>query len=148
MHGSRQAASVVPPATFEPDGIKVRVFLRRAACALWFAALIRCAWLLAFSWKFSLARTPAHVPAVIEGEGFEGAGAWGEIEVPMSLECAGHGQRQYTNFIYPFKCDPPNVADGVCVPTPVFWNFWPELSTLDHEPHTLNSKTLTPLPYP
>ena len=31
----------------------------------------------------------------------------------MSLECAGHGQRQYTNFIYPFKCDPPRVADGV-----------------------------------
>ena len=80
-------------------GMKVRVFLRRAACVVSFALLIRRAFLPTaggssltagiflliaspHSWKFSLARTPAHVPGVIEGEGFEGASAWGEIEVP------------------------------------------------------------------
>lgn len=60
-----------------------------------------------------MACTPADAPPVIAGQGFQGSDAWGDIEVPMSLECAGHGQRQYTNFIYPFKCDPPRVADGV-----------------------------------
>ena len=131
--------------------MKVRVFLRRAACVVSFALLIRRAFLPTaggssltagiflliaspHSWKFSLARTPAHVPAVIEGEGFEGASAWGEIEVPMSLECAGHGQRQYTNFIYPFKCNPPKIADGVCVPTPLSWVSEPNPEPLNPDP--------------
>jgi len=65
-------------------------------------------------WKFCLSRTPAETPAIAAGAGFIGSEAWGDIEVPMSIECANHGgQPFYTNFVYPFKCDPPKIADAI-----------------------------------
>jgi hypothetical protein len=64
-------------------------------------------------WKFRLSHTPTEVPPVVAGVGFVGADNWADIEVPLSLELAGHGQPFYTNFVYPFKCDPPKVADAI-----------------------------------
>ncbi len=41
----------------------------------------------------------------------------------MSWECAGYGQAIYTNFVYPFKCDPPKIPAGCnhvgCYQTPL-----------------------------
>ena len=94
-------------------------------------------------WKFRLSHTATEGPPVEAGVGFVGANNWADIEVhqsqmphsahsrcrythphphphphphtqvPLSLELAGHGQPFYTNFVYPFKCDPPKVADGI-----------------------------------
>ncbi len=46
-------------------------------------------------------------------EGFESStfddSAWGEIELPVNLECVGFGTPIYSNITYPFHCDPPHV---------------------------------------
>lgn len=33
--------------------------------------------------------------------------------MPISIECGGYGQPFYTNFVYPFKCDPPKIAADI-----------------------------------
>lgn len=33
--------------------------------------------------------------------------------MPRSWETAGHGQAIYTNFVYPFKCDPPHIPADI-----------------------------------
>jgi len=65
-------------------------------------------------WKFKFCATSnrEEVPHVGEG-GFSGVESWGDIEVPRSWETAGHGQAIYTNFVYPFKCDPPHIPAGI-----------------------------------
>lgn len=35
---------------------------------------------------------------------------WKKIQVPCAWECQGYGQAVYTNFQYPFKCQPPVVC--------------------------------------
>jgi beta-galactosidase len=37
-------------------------------------------------------------------------GTWNKIRVPCAWECEGYGQAVYTNFQYPFKCQPPVVC--------------------------------------
>eukprot|EP00961_Rhodomonas_salina_P155324 2091820-Rhodomonas_salina.1 len=49
----------------------------------------------------------------VGAQGFPGAERWGDIDVPRSWETAGHGQAIYTNFVYPFKCDPPHIPADI-----------------------------------
>jgi beta-galactosidase/beta-glucuronidase len=59
-------------------------------------------------WRFHLAPRPGAVP-----EGFEGVEfvdeSWEEIAVPSHWQLHGYGRPQYTNVVYPFPVDPPNV---------------------------------------
>ena len=64
-------------------------------------------------WKFFLSETPEEAPDIIVGTGFAGSESWDEIDVPRSIECAGFGQPFYTNFVYPFKCDPPLIPSTI-----------------------------------
>ena len=64
-------------------------------------------------WKFFLSPTPEEAPAIQDGSGFAHSDTWADIEVPISIECGGFGQPFYTNFVYPFKCDPPKIASGI-----------------------------------
>ncbi len=59
-------------------------------------------------WAFAFARSVEDAPTIRPGEGFD-ASTWGEIQVPLSWEMAGHGQPVYTNVRYPFPLDPPRV---------------------------------------
>ena len=63
-------------------------------------------------WKFCFSPCPSAAPS-IHGNCFEGSEHWGNIAVPCSWECAGHGQATYTNFQYPFKVDPPRIPDAM-----------------------------------
>ena len=60
------------------------------------------------AWAFNLARTPASAPITQLDTGFD-TSDWGVLDVPLSLEAAGHGQAQYTNVRYPFPLQPPHI---------------------------------------
>jgi len=64
-------------------------------------------------WKFHLSETPDKTPPIVAGKGFVDTESWSHMEVPISLECGGFGQPFYTNFVYPFKCDPPKIAPAI-----------------------------------
>ena len=62
------------------------------------------------NWKFAFAPKPADAIADFETEGFD-VSSWDEIDVPSNWEMRGHGRPIYTNAKYPFKVDPPFIAD-------------------------------------
>jgi beta-galactosidase/evolved beta-galactosidase subunit alpha len=64
--------------------------------------------LLNGTWKFTYARTPAHIPALCFAETFD-TSSWDEIDVPGCWQLQGYGRPQYTNIAYPFPIDPPHV---------------------------------------
>ena len=59
-------------------------------------------------WKFRWTPT---LPE--DGDGFAAAefddSGWDEIVLPANFECAGYGTPIYSNYTYPFHCDPPHV---------------------------------------
>ena len=59
-------------------------------------------------WKFRWTPT---LPE--DGDGFAAAefddSGWDEIALPANFECAGYGTPIYSNYTYPFHCDPPHV---------------------------------------
>ncbi|NLV08988.1 DUF4981 domain-containing protein [Halomicrobium mukohataei] len=57
-------------------------------------------------WQFHLAETPADAPAI---PGATDDVEWDRIEVPLNWQLDGHGHPHYTNVVYPFPVDPPNV---------------------------------------
>jgi beta-galactosidase/evolved beta-galactosidase subunit alpha len=59
-------------------------------------------------WAFDLAATPADAPAGFQDPAFD-TGDWDGIDVPINWQAAGHGDPHYTNVVYPFPLDPPNV---------------------------------------
>ena len=68
-------------------------------------------------WAFHYAACMGDAPPVTPGVGFDTAApVWGDIQVPLSWEMAGHGQPIYTNVRYPFPLDPPRVPAAM---TPV-----------------------------
>jgi len=64
--------------------------------------------LLNGDWEFNLYPTPDAVPDEFADPAFD-TDDWGEIEVPRLWETAGYGTPQYTNVVYPFPADPPEV---------------------------------------
>lgn len=64
--------------------------------------------LLNGEWKFNYSASPAESPADFYDEKFDVSG-WDDIAVPCSWQMAGYGRPHYTNVIYPFPIDPPNV---------------------------------------
>ncbi|RKD88884.1 glycoside hydrolase family 2 TIM barrel-domain containing protein [Halopiger aswanensis] len=59
-------------------------------------------------WQFDLAPAPSAAPAGFAEPAFDAAD-WDRIEVPMNWQVAGYGNPHYTNVVYPFPVDPPNV---------------------------------------
>jgi beta-galactosidase/beta-glucuronidase len=59
-------------------------------------------------WTFKLHERPEVVPTDFAKPGFA-AEDWDTIRVPGNWQCQGHGRPHYTNVIYPFPCDPPNI---------------------------------------
>ncbi|EMA38018.1 glycoside hydrolase family 2 TIM barrel-domain containing protein [Halococcus hamelinensis] len=59
-------------------------------------------------WNFSLVETPADTPDGFHDPDFDD-GDWDELRVPRNWQTAGHGEPHYTNVVYPFPVDPPNV---------------------------------------
>lgn len=65
--------------------------------------------LLSGTWKFNLANSPFHAPAGFQSPQYDISG-WKDVAVPGMWQLQGHGKGpQYTNVIYPFAVDPPNV---------------------------------------
>ncbi|KAG5227709.1 glycoside hydrolase family protein [Salix suchowensis] len=61
-------------------------------------------------WKFFLAPDPTSVPNKFYGTAFEDS-EWETLPVPSNWETHGYDRPIYTNVIYPFPVDPPNVPD-------------------------------------
>mgnify|MGYP000026501678 CR=1 FL=1 len=59
-------------------------------------------------WTFDLAPMPDDAPADFADPAFD-AGDWDSIEVPLNWQCAGYDAPHYTNVVYPFPLDPPEV---------------------------------------
>ncbi len=59
-------------------------------------------------WRFNLSPTPSDSPDNFESPTFD-VSDWDEIEVPRNWQTAGYGAPHYTNVVYPFPLDPPNV---------------------------------------
>lgn len=60
-------------------------------------------------WKFDLAPSPFSGPLDFHVDGYDVSG-WADIKVPGMWQLQGFGKGpQYTNFIFPFPVDPPNV---------------------------------------
>ena len=59
-------------------------------------------------WAFDLAPTPAEAPDAFLDPAFDGSD-FDRIEVPLNWQLDGHGAPHYTNVVYPFPVDPPNV---------------------------------------
>ncbi|MCU4974050.1 DUF4981 domain-containing protein [Halobacteria archaeon AArc-m2/3/4] len=64
--------------------------------------------LLNGTWDFHLAETPAKSPDLADEIALE-AVDWDRLPVPQHWQLEGHGSPQYTNLVYPFPVDPPNV---------------------------------------
>ena len=68
--------------------------------------------LLNGEWRFRFAETPEDAPDGFADPAFED-GDWDSIEVPSHWQTAdeerGYDRPQYTNVVYPFPLDPPNV---------------------------------------
>jgi len=62
------------------------------------------------NWKFAFVPKPADVIADFEGVDFD-VSKWDEIDVPSNWEMRGYGRPIYTNSKYPFKVDPPFIAE-------------------------------------
>lgn len=62
-------------------------------------------------WAFHYAAAPGKVPEGFESPAFD-AGDWDRIEVPRLWQTEGYGNPQYTNLVYPFPLDPPNVPSA------------------------------------
>lgn len=64
---------------------------------------------LSGTWKFNLANSPFEAPADFQLPEHD-VSDWASIEVPGMWQLQGHGKGpQYTNVVYPFPVDPPNV---------------------------------------
>lgn len=59
-------------------------------------------------WKFYYAPSPQEVPVNFYEKNLDTSN-WDNIEVPSSWQLKGYGRPHYTNVIYPFPVDPPNV---------------------------------------
>ncbi|WP_225333556.1 glycoside hydrolase family 2 TIM barrel-domain containing protein [Halomicrobium urmianum] len=59
-------------------------------------------------WRFDLVPTPSDAPEGFADPAFD-IGDWDDIEVPLNWQAAGYGDPHYTNVVYPFPVDPPNV---------------------------------------
>ncbi len=59
-------------------------------------------------WKFNFATKPADRPVDFYKNGYDISG-WAEIEVPSNWEMQGYGVPIYTNVIYPYPNDIPNI---------------------------------------
>ncbi|MCU4743970.1 DUF4981 domain-containing protein [Halobacteria archaeon AArc-m2/3/4] len=59
-------------------------------------------------WAFDLSPTPADASETFVDPEFD-ADDWDDIEVPLNWQAAGYGGPHYTNVVYPFPVDPPNV---------------------------------------
>jgi len=59
-------------------------------------------------WNFSWSNRAGQVPAGFETSNFDDS-AWGKMPVPGNWELNGHGIPIYTNVIYNFHTDPPNI---------------------------------------
>ena len=64
--------------------------------------------LLNGTWKFHYDPSPAEAPADFMEQGFDARG-WDDLPVPSCWQLHGYGRPHYTNVIYPFPLDPPNV---------------------------------------
>ena len=78
-------------------------------------------------WKFNWVKQPSERPMDFYRVDFDDA-AWKTIPVPCNVEMQGYGTPIYTNFIYPFKPDPPRVIN----PAPADW-------TVSKEPDPVSS---------
>jgi beta-galactosidase len=64
---------------------------------------------LSGKWKFHCAKSPFEAPPDFHLRPFD-ASNWASIEVPGMWQLQGYGKGpQYTNVVYPFPVDPPNV---------------------------------------
>lgn len=64
---------------------------------------------LSGTWRFNLANSPFEAPANFQDSKYD-ISEWAEIKVPGMWQLQGHGKGpQYTNIVYPFPIDPPNV---------------------------------------
>lgn len=64
---------------------------------------------LSGTWKFHCAKSPFEAPPDFHLPTYD-ASKWGTIEVPGMWQLQGYGKGpQYTNVVYPFPVDPPNV---------------------------------------
>ncbi|WP_232664875.1 glycoside hydrolase family 2 TIM barrel-domain containing protein [Pseudonocardia sp. TRM90224] len=59
-------------------------------------------------WRFHLSPSAAAAPEGIEAPDFDDSG-WSTLPVPSNWQMHGHGKPAYTNVVYPFPIDPPNV---------------------------------------
>jgi beta-galactosidase/evolved beta-galactosidase subunit alpha len=59
-------------------------------------------------WDFHLADSPAEAPDTFPDTGFE-SDDWDTIPVPSNWQTEGYGAPHYTNVVYPFPLDPPDV---------------------------------------
>lgn len=64
--------------------------------------------LLNGAWKFQYSPSPAEAPEHFFDVEFDVAD-WDDLEVPSSWQMHGYGHPHYTNVVYPFPVDPPNV---------------------------------------
>ena len=62
------------------------------------------------NWKFSWSAIPEEAPADFFQNEYDVSG-WDEIPVPSNWELKGYGTAIYTNVVYPYPVDPPNVPD-------------------------------------
>lgn len=61
-------------------------------------------------WKFGYFSNPQYVPENFSSPTFSDE-KWDTIEVPSHWQLKGYGHPHYTNVIYPFPLDPPNVPN-------------------------------------
>jgi beta-galactosidase/beta-glucuronidase len=59
-------------------------------------------------WAFNLAATPGDAPERFHDSSIA-TDEWDSIEVPSNWQAEGYGNPHYTNVVYPFPADPPNV---------------------------------------
>ena len=79
------------------------------------------------NWQFNWVREPTGRPVDFYKTDFD-ASKWKTILVPCNMELQGYGTPIYTNFIYPFKPNPPMVIN----PSPADW-------TVSKEPDPVGS---------
>ncbi|HEY9197093.1 MAG TPA: sugar-binding domain-containing protein, partial [Mucilaginibacter sp.] len=79
------------------------------------------------SWKFNWVKQPSERPVNFYRNDFDDS-SWKTIPVPCNMEMQGYGTPIYTNFIYPFKPDPPKVISA----SPADW-------TVSKEPNPVGS---------
>lgn len=60
------------------------------------------------TWKFNVVDNPLNAPDGFESSHFDSS-QWADIAVPGMWQLQGFGQPQYTNTVFPFPVDPPNV---------------------------------------